>query len=151
MSTRRALEKQLTPQTGRLRNQSATRRRRRLQDGRCPLHGQVMELRPVEDSVVALCPLRGCGMRAWLQDGSLRLEPHLAEILEPNHVDDVELLTDLARRIRATERRLPDAARAPLESLLHALDEGEPRSEPGDDGDAAPPPASGQRSTHAPQ
>ena len=110
-----------------------------------------MELRPVEDSVVALCPLRGCGIRAWLQDGALRLEPHLAELLEPNHVDDVELLTELARRLRATERRLPDAARAPLESMLQSLDDGEPRAEAGDERDAEPPPASGQRTTHAPQ
>lgn len=140
----RALTKQTTPvpTSAEVLPQSAAKRRRRLADGRCPVHGQYLHLQSVapSEAVFASCPLRGCIVRAWLQDGTLKLEPHLAFFLDENWVDDAEALESLARRVRAGRRRIAEQART---AVLHEL---------GDDVEEGPPSSldqRGDRQSHA--
>jgi hypothetical protein len=103
----------------RLPRQSGAERRARLQDGRCPVHGRVFDLRNHEPiGVIGTCTRSGCDVFAVVEDGIWKLPEATADLIADNHLDDADALLTLARCLSRAEARATPQLRAALEAEL---------------------------------
>lgn len=104
----------------RLPRQSGAERRARLQDGRCPVHGRVFDLQHQASigTVLGRCTRAGCGIWAVVEEGTWKLPPATVQMLDDNHLDDVDALVTLARCIGRSERRISDRLRTAIDDEL---------------------------------
>lgn len=120
----------------RLPRQSGAERRARLQDGRCPVHGRVFDLRNLEEvsAVIGTCTRSGCDVYGVVEDGIWKLPEASMHLVEDNHLDDADALVTLARCLSRSETRASSALRKAIEAELSSYAEAW----------IEPPPASGE-------